>query len=417
LDSAGTFEPYEKEYFRKDGSRVPVLIGGALFREDSNDGVAFVLDLTERKRAEEALRESERSLRSAIDGIPGLVGTVAPNGEIDAVNRQILEYCGQSLEELKDWATNGTVHPDDLPHFAEIFKRSIAAGITYETETRLRRFDGEYRWFDVRGVPIRDDSVRITRWYFLLTDIEDRTQALARLQQMESDFAHTNRVGMMGELAASLSHEITQPIASARNNARAAQNFLDRKPPDLREVGEALASVVGDVDRAGDIVDRVREHMKKAPTRKERLDLNAAISEVIVFARSVTFRNGVSVQTRLADGVLSVQADRVQLQQVVLNLILNAVEAMSSVEGGARELLISTEQDHTGVIVAVRDSGPGIDPTHLERVFEAFYTTKSSGMGMGLSVCRSIIDAHGGRLWAAANKPCGAVFRFTLPGS
>src|SRR5262249_38367071 len=158
----------------------------------------------------------------------------------------------------------------------------------------------------------------------------------------------------MGELAASLSHEITQPMASARNNARAAQNFIDMQSPDLGEVREALTCVVGDVDRAGDIIDRIREHMKKAPPRKERLDLHAAINEVIVLARSVITRNGVSVQTRLADGLFPVQGDRVQLQQVVLNLILNAVEAMGSVEVGARELVIGTEQDHTGVLVAVR---------------------------------------------------------------
>jgi len=219
----------------------------------------------------------------------------------------------------------------------------------------------------------------------------------------------------MGELAASLSHEITQPMASARNNARAAQNFLDMQPPDLSETREALACVVGDVDRAGDIIDRIREHIKKAPPRKERFDLNAAINEVIVLARSVITRNDVSIQTRLADELFPVHGDRVQLQQVVLNLILNAVEAMGSVEAGARELVISTKQDHTGVRVAVRDSGPGIDPAHLERVFEAFYTTKSSGVGMGLSICRSIIDAHGGRLWADANEPRGAVFQFILP--
>jgi len=180
-------------------------------------------------------------------------------------------------------------------------------------------------------------------------------------------------------------------------------------------VREALACVVGDTDRARDIIDRIREQIKKAPPRKQRFDLNAAINEVIILARSVTNQNGVSVQTRLAEGLFSVDGDRVQLQQVLLNLILNAAEAMSSVEEGARELLISTEQDQAGALVAVRDSGPGIDPAHLDRLFDAFYTTKSGGTGMGLSICRSIIDAHGGKLWAEANEPRGATFQFTLP--
>jgi signal transduction histidine kinase len=161
----------------------------------------------------------------------------------------------------------------------------------------------------------------------------------------------------------------------------------------------------------------MRDHIKKAPPRREPFDLNEAVSEVILMVRSTIARNGIAISTQLMDGLLPVQGDRVQLQQVVLNLVLNAVEAMSAVEMGARELLISTEQDHTGALVAVRDSGPGIDPTHLERVFEAFYTTKSSGVGMGLSICRSIVDAHGGRLWAEANEPRGALFQFTLPAA
>jgi PAS domain S-box-containing protein len=379
------------------------------------------LEIQVRVRTEELelrnkqLRESERSLRSAIDGIPGLVGILAPNGDLDTVNRQIIEYCGQSLEELRNWETNGTVHQEDLPHVTEVFTRSIASGIPYQLDQRLRRFDGQYRWFEHRGVPMRDDSGQIVRWYVLLTDREDRAQALTRLHQMQSDFAHMNRVSVMGELAASLSHEITQPIASARNNARAAQNFLKMQPPDLGEVREALACVVDDVDRVGDIIDRIREQMKKAPLRKDHFDLNAAIIEVTVLAQSVTLRNGISVQTQLTAGLLLVVGDRVQLQQVLLNLILNAAEAMSSVGDGARELLISTKEDQAGVVVAVRDSGPGIDPGHLDRVFEAFYTTKSSGTGMGLSICRSIIHAHGGKLWAQANEPRGAVFQFTLP--
>jgi len=537
----GTLPPFEKEYFRKDGSRVPVLIGVATFEEGGNQGVAFVLDLTERKRAEEALRESEakfrdyaetasdwfweigqdykftlltenafgshaadrigtacwdhaldletepekwrlvratldsrkpfrdfvyrglggngspmhvrasgkpvfdangefrgyrgtgtdvtaimraqealreseRSARSAFDGIAGLVSILAPNGEVEAANRQFLEYFG-SLEWVKNWETNDAVHPEDLPRVAELFKRAIASGLPFQHELRLRRFDGEYRWFENRGVPIRDDAGRIVRWYVLLTDIEDRTQALARLEQMQSDFAHMNRVSMMGELAASLSHEITQPIASARNNARAAQNYLNKKPPHLDEVREALACVVDDTDRAGDIIDRIRDHMKKAPPRKEHFDLNEAIDEVIVLGQSAIIKNRVWVQTRLSEGLPPIHGDRIQLQQVVMNLLLNAVEAMGSVERKPRELLISTKQDHTGVLVAVRDSGPGIDPSHLERVFDAFFTTKSNGTGMGLSICRSIIKAHGGRLWAETNEPRGTVFQFTLPSA
>ena len=252
-------------------------------------------------------------------------------------------------------------------------------------------------------------------WAFsgFVRDITERKWA----QQMQSDFAHMNRVSVMGELAASLSHEITQPIASARNNARAAQNFLKMQPPDLGEVREALSSVVGDADRAGEIIDRIREQIKKAPPRKERFDLSAAIKEVIILARSVTNRNGVSVQPRLTAGLVPVLGDRVQLQQVLLNLILNAAEAMGSVNEGPRDLLICTEQDGADIHVAVCDSGPGIDLALLDRVFDAFYTTKSRGTGMGLSICRSIIHAHGGKLWAEANEPRGAVFRFTLPGT
>jgi C4-dicarboxylate-specific signal transduction histidine kinase len=239
-----------------------------------------------------------------------------------------------------------------------------------------------------------------------------------RLRQLESDLAHMNRLSMMGELAASLAHEVKQPIAAARNNARAAVNFLDKQPPDLGEVSEALSCIVGDADRAAQIIDRIRDHTKKSPLRKDRFDLNDAVNEVIVLARGEITKNGVSVDTHLTEGALPVEGDRVQLQQVILNLIVNAVEAMGSVREGPRELSISTEQAQAnGVLLAVRDSGPGIDAKHLERVFEAFYTTKSSGVGMGLSICRSIVEAHGGRLWAEANKPRGAVFQFTLPST
>jgi C4-dicarboxylate-specific signal transduction histidine kinase len=222
----------------------------------------------------------------------------------------------------------------------------------------------------------------------------------------------------MGELTASLAHEILHPIATARNNARAAMRFLDKSPPNMAEVREALACIVRDADRGKAIVDRIREHIKKAPPRNDRFDINEAIEEVIEMVRAPIDKNRVSVRTRLAPGLNSVWGDRVQLQQVVLNLILNAVEAMDSVEERRRTLSIRTEQKGAaGILVAVHDSGPGLDPEHLQRVFDPFYTTKPSGLGMGLSICRSIIDAHGGRLWADANQPRGTIFQFTLPAA
>jgi PAS domain S-box-containing protein len=370
--ASGTPYHYDQRLRRFDGEYRWFDNRGVPIRDDSGRiarWYVLITDIEDRKRAREALRESERSARSAIDGIAGLVAIMAPNGELETVNRQVFEYFGRSLEELKNWGTSDAVHPEDLPHVVESFTRAVASGTPYGYDQRLRRFDGEYRWFEVRGLLIRDDSGRIARWYVLITDIEDRTRALARLEQMRSDFAHMNRVSMMGELAASLSHEITQPIGSARNNARAAMNFLDRSPPDIGEVREALGCVVGDTDRAGDIVERIRDHIKKAPPRKEQFDLSEAINEVIVLGRSAIIKNGVWVQTRLSEGLFPIHCDRFQLQQVVLNLILNAAEAMGSVEGEPRELLISTEQHHTSVLVAVRDSGPGMDPAHLERVF------------------------------------------------
>lgn len=298
LATTGAVQPFEKEYFRKDGSRVPVLIGSAAFDEQRDQGVAFVLDLTERKQAEAEARESEQRYR---------------------------------------------------------------------------------------GV------------------------------QME--LAHANRVATMGQLSASTAHEVKQPIGATVTNAQAALRLLGRQPPDLEEARQALAQIVQDGLRAGDIVDGIRAFTKKAPSRKERLDINAAIREVIELSHGEAVKSGVSVQADLASGGLPfVEGDRVQLQQVILNLIMNAVEAMSGVDGEPRELVVNTRKvEPNGVLVGVRDSGPGLTIATPERLFEAFYTTKPGGLGMGLSICRSIIDAHGGRLWASANVPRGAKFEFTLP--
>lgn len=229
------------------------------------------------------------------------------------------------------------------------------------------------------------------------------------------ELVHANRVATMGQLSASIAHEVMQPIAATVTNAQAALRFLNAQRPDLEEVRQALGATVKDGNRTIDVIDGIRALNKKAPPRKDDLEINEAVLEVIALTRAEVLKNGISVWTQLAESLPLIRADRVQLQQVILNLIVNAIEAMSGIGEGARDLLISTRKaEPNGVLVGVRDSGPGLAPAVLERVFDAFYTTKSGGLGMGLSICRSIIEAHGGRLWAGTNVPHGATFEFTV---
>jgi len=377
------------------------------------------IDVDEAKKAEDRLRRSEAYLAEAQR--LSHTGTWAFN-ETTTLYWSEEAYRIWGFDPLHGVPSREAmwerVHPDDRDWVRQAAREARRQKRDYAVEHRILLPDGTVRYLEAtaRFVSSADfERFEVVGTHVDVTERKRAQEERERLRQLEADLAHMNRLSMMGELAASLIHEITQPIASARNNARAALNFFDNQPSDLSEIKEALGSVVGDADRAGHIVDRIRDQIKKAPSRRDRFDLNEAINEVVALARSALTENEVSVQTRLAKGLLPVQGDRVQVQQVTLNLILNAVEAMGSIEAGARELLISTKQSETkGIVVAVGDSGPGIDPEDRERVFQAFYTTKSSGVGMGLSICRSIIEAHGGRLWADANEPRGAVFQFTL---
>jgi PAS domain S-box-containing protein len=375
------------------------------------------VDVTGRKRAEDALRESEAKFRDYAETASDWFWEIGPDHKFTLLTDNAFGSRSADRIGASCWD-----HALDLETEPEKWRLVWAALDSHES---FRDFvyctvdgSGASMYVKVSGKPVFDNSGKFLGYRGTGTDVTAIVRgqrAEASLQTVQAELAHVSRVMTLGQLTASIAHEVNQPIGSARNNARAALNFLDRGPPDLDEVREALICIVADADRAGGIVDRIRDQIKKVPPRSDRFDINRAIEEVIGLAQSMIIENGVSVQSQLASGMAPVHGDRVQLQQVVLNLILNAVEAMSSVGAKERELQISTDQSEaTGTLVAVRDSGPGIDLKHLEHVFEAFYSTKS-GMGMGLSICKSIIAAHGGQLWVAAAEPRGALFQFTLP--
>jgi signal transduction histidine kinase len=256
------------------------------------------------------------------------------------------------------------------------------------------------------------------------------------LREAQSELAHVSRVTTMGEFAASIAHEVSQPLAGIVTNASASLRWLGAESPNLDEARESIRRIIRDGNRAGQVMSRMRALFKKARTTKQQLDINEVIEEVLTLSQSELQRNRVSLHTKLAPDLPLITGDRIQLQQVILNLIINAIQSMSVVDEGRRELWLGSEKvaeipgepekekldykavgdaEWTHVLIAVRDSGPGLDPKSLDRLFEAFYTTKPQGVGMGLAISRSIIEAHGGRLWAKANAPRGAVFQLTLP--
>lgn len=365
------------------------------------------------------LRLEEKRLRNVLAGIPAMAFSVHPDGSPDLVNQRWLDYSGLAPSARKDDpAWQSAIHPDDVQAHLEKWRTALATGQPFENEARHRSASGEYRWFLVRAVPLRDKQGRIVKWYGTLTDIEERRRAeeeRERLRRLESHLAHTNRLSMLGELTASLAHEVNQPIGAVIASAGAGLRWLDREQPELGRAREALARIKDDGKRAADIIAGLKAFYKKdgAPQRA-LLDVNEVVQEMLVLLRREAHRHSVVMRTELGKELPPVRADRVQLQQVLMNLMVNGIEAMGQ-SGG--ELLIRTQAHEKGVLVSVSDTGMGIPADRIEQIFSAFVTSKASGTGMGLAISRTIVEAHDGKLWAEANTGRGATFRFTLPAA
>jgi PAS domain S-box-containing protein len=410
----------------KTGEPIPVLYSA--FRiDDPETGQAVNVgnvcrDITERKRAEQALRTSEERWRSVFETSTVAVATSDIKRGYTSANRALQQMIGYTQEEILQLDPLDLIHEDDRPRTAELVAEMLSGcRQSYQIEARYHRKGGEIIWVSVYCSHVPGTDMVSDFYQSIIVDITERKRAEGeareserRYREVQMELAHANRLATMGQLTASIAHEVNQPIAATVVNAEAALQWLDRRPPDLEEVRDALAGIVKDANRAAKVIGRIRALIRKAPPREDRLEINGAIREVIELTHGEAVKNGVAVRTEVAGGLPLIRGDRVELQQVILNLIINAVEAMSGISG-RRELLISTEAGSDGVLVAVRDSGPGFAPGALEHLFDTFYTTKPSGLGLGLSICRSIVEAHGGRLWASGNVPHGAMFQFTLP--
>ncbi len=530
----------------KDGYEFPVEV--SLSPLETEEGVLIsgtIRDITDRKRVEEKIRQSEEELRQLVDVIPQQVFVFDADWKPLFANRRELEYTGLSSQEMQSKDTVGRIfHPEDLKKLEVARERSLSDGATFEMEARIRGKDGGYRWFLVRDNPLRDEHGRILRWYGTRTDIEDRKRAeealrrseayLAdaqglthtgswaykaggalywseenfriwgfdprqgapsletvhqrmhpedrdreveyaeratwagsdfaqefrivlpdgtvrhihavghpvfsasgevievvgthvdvterrraeqereRLRQAEAELVHINRVSMLDELAASIGHEVKQPITAAVTNARTCLRWLQRDQPDLEEARAAATRMVEDALRSAEIIDRMRSLYEKGAPQRELADVNGIIKEIIALLHNEAARFGISIRSHLAADLPKATADRVQLQQVLMNLVLNSIDALKGVEGKREIVLTSRSEARDQLVVSVSDTGVGL-PAEIDRIFDAFFTTKAHGTGMGLAISRTIIESHGGRLWATSNTVRGATFHFTLP--
>ena len=369
-------------------------------------------EIAERERAQEAVRRSEDRLRLVVDTLPAMVWSKLPDGSADFLNQRFREYTGFTLEAGLGWGWMNAFHPEDRAE--EEWRAAFTAGEPFGKEARLRRADGVYRWFLLRAAPLRDERGNVVKWYGTTTDIEDRTRAEEALQEAQNKLAHVTRTQAMGELAATIAHEVNQPLTAIVTNANFSLRQLKGSTANLDELRTAITEIVNDATRASAVISRIRGLLAKGSPRRMELDINKVIQEVITLLRNELTRNRVSLRTDFASNLPPVSGDPVQLQQVLINLVVNAIEAMRLYTDRTRELRIRSAKNADGILVQVQDSGPGIKPELADGIFEPFFTTKAEGIGMGLAISRSIIESHGGQLSLVSASP-GTLFQFILP--
>jgi len=381
----------------------------------------LITDIDDRKRAEEALRDRTRQLQLLVDTIPTLVWATTPDGEPAYMNRRISVYYGLTLDEIErvegsklTGAIRARVHPDDAPAVEKAMRHSFETGQSFAMRYRNLRADGVYRWVDGRAEPLRDDDDHIVQWYGVCIDIDDERRAQEALRAAQDRLSRASHLATLAELSASIAHEVNQPLTALIGNSDACQRWLSAAPPNIDRARMTAARIVGDAMAAADVVRRIRAlFMQKAPPGIP-IDLNEVIGEVRELMIDRLDSEGVLIETDLDQALPPTVADRVQMQQVLVNLIRNAIDAMKSNAGTPKSLVIESRRNgEDTVLIEVRDNGNGI--AEPDRIFEPFFTTKDGGMGMGLSICRSIIESHHGRMWAASLRPRGAAFSFTLP--